>query len=65
MNLAAESAQDLFVEERRQAARQRLVDDETNRIRADVDDRDRGPGFARGMAAAARAEAAAISGGRC
>ena len=49
MHLAAETAQDLFVEERRQAARQRLVDDETNRVRADVDDRNRGPGFARGM----------------
>ena len=49
MHLAAESAQDLFVEERREAARQRLIDNETNRVRADVDDGDRRSGFARGM----------------
>ena len=49
MHLAAEPAQDLFVEERREAARQRLVDDETDRVRADVDDGDRRSGFARRM----------------
>jgi hypothetical protein len=49
VHLAAEAAQDLLVEERRQAARQRLVDDETNRVGADVDNGDRRPRFARGV----------------
>ena len=49
MHLAAEPAQDLFVEERREAARQRLVDDETDRVRTDVDDGNRRSGFARRM----------------
>ena len=40
-HLAAEAGEHLFVEDRRQAARQPLVDDEADRVRADVDDRDR------------------------
>ena len=49
MHLAAQPAQDLLVEERREAARQRLVDDEANRVRTDVDDSNRRPRLARGM----------------
>ena len=47
LNFAAESAQRLFVEDRDQAARHRFIDDETHRVRADVDDRDAGCAFAR------------------
>ena len=41
LHLAAEAGQRLFVEERRRAAGHALVDDEADRVRADVDDRDR------------------------
>ena len=41
LHLAAEAAQRLFVEERRRAARERLVDHEAHRVRADVDDGER------------------------
>ena len=40
-HLAAEAGEHLFVEDRRQAAGQPLVDDEADRVRADVDDRHR------------------------
>ena len=40
LHLAAEAAQRLLVEDGDEAARHRLIDDETNRVRADVDDRD-------------------------
>ena len=47
LNLAAETAQRLLVEDRHQASRHPLIDDETNRVRADVDDRDAGSVLAR------------------
>jgi len=47
LNLAAETAQCLLVEDRHQASRHPLIDDETNRVRADVDDRDAGSVLAR------------------
>jgi len=47
LHLAAEAAQALFVEDRDEAPRHRLIDDETNRVRADVDDRDAGGALAR------------------
>ena len=47
LHLAAEPAQRLFVEDGDEAARHRFVDDETNRVRADVDDRDAGSALAR------------------
>ena len=47
LNLAPEPAERFFVEERDQAPHHRFVDDETHRIRADVDDRDAGLAFAR------------------
>lgn len=47
MHLAAEPAENLFVEERRQAAGQRLVDDEADGIRSDVDDGNRRSRLAR------------------
>ena len=40
-HLAAEAGENLFVEDRRQAAGQPLVDDEADRVRPDVDDADR------------------------
>ena len=40
LHLAAEPAQRLLVEHGDQAARQRLVDDETHRVRANIDDSD-------------------------
>ena len=43
LHLAAEAGQHLFVEDRRRAAGQPLVDDEAHRVRADIDDRDRRP----------------------
>jgi hypothetical protein len=41
LHLAAKSREHLFVEDRRRRAGQPLVDDETDRVRADVDDGDR------------------------
>ena len=49
LNLAAEPAQRLFVEDGDEAARHRLIDDETNRVRADVDDGDAGSALARSL----------------
>ena len=43
LHLAAETGQHLFVENRRRRARQTFVDDEADRVRADVDDGDRRP----------------------
>ena len=43
MHFAAQPAQHLFVEDRRRTADKPLVDDEPNRVRADIDDRDRPP----------------------
>ena len=43
LHLAAEAGQHLFVEDRRRRARQPLVDDEADRVRADIDDGDRRP----------------------
>jgi hypothetical protein len=40
LDLTAEAAQRFLVEDRHEAARHRFIDDETNRVRADVDDRD-------------------------
>ena len=40
-HLAAEAGQHLFVEDRRQAAGEPLVDDEADRVRPDIDDRHR------------------------
>ena len=42
LHLAAEAAQRLLVEDRNETSRQRLVDDETDRVGADVDDSDAG-----------------------
>jgi hypothetical protein len=47
LNLAPEPAQRLLVEKRDQAPRHRFIDDQTHRIRTDVDDRDAGCAFAR------------------
>jgi hypothetical protein len=41
--LAAETRQNLFVENRRRRARQAFVDNQPHRVRTDVDDRDRRP----------------------
>ena len=49
LNLAAEPAQRLFVEDGDEAARHRLVDDETNRVRTDIDDGDAGSALARSL----------------
>ena len=43
LHLAAEAGERLFVEQRRRAAGDALVDDEAHRVRADVDHRDRRP----------------------
>ena len=43
LHLAAEAGQHLFVEDRRRRARQPFVDDEADRVRADIDDGDRRP----------------------
>ncbi len=43
LHLAAKAGQDLFVEQRRGAARHALVDHEADRVRPDVDDGDRRP----------------------
>ena len=42
-DVAAEAAQDLLVVDRCRSSRQTLVGDEADRVRADVDDRDRAP----------------------
>ena len=47
LHLAAETAQRLLVEHGDEAPRHLLIDDETNRVRADVDDRDAGGTLAR------------------
>ena len=47
LHLAAEPAQRLLVEDGDEAARHRLIDDETNRVRTDVDDGDAGSALAR------------------
>ena len=47
LHLAAEPAQRFLVEDRDQAARHRLVDDETHRVRTDVDDRNAWIAFTR------------------
>ena len=47
LDLAAEPAQRLLVEDGDEAARHRLIDDETNRVRTDVDDGDAGSALAR------------------
>ncbi len=47
LDLAAEPAQRLLVEDRDEAARHPLINDETNRVRTDVDDSDAGGAFAR------------------
>ena len=47
LNFSAEPAKRLLVEDGDQASRHRFIDDETHRIRADVDDRDAGCAFAR------------------
>ena len=49
LHLAAEPAQRLLVEDRDEAARHRLIDDETNRVRTDVDDGDAGSALARSL----------------
>ena len=43
LHLAAEAAELFLVEDRRRRARQPLIDDEADRVGADVDDRDRRP----------------------
>ena len=40
LHLAAKAAQRFFVEDGDEAPRHRFIDDETNRVRTDVDDRD-------------------------
>jgi len=47
LDLAAEPAQRLLVEDRDQAARHLFIDDQTHRIGSDVDDRDAGCALAR------------------
>ncbi len=47
LDLPAETTQRLFVEDRNEASRQRLVNHEPNRVRANVDDRDAGAALAR------------------
>ena len=49
LHLAAEPAQRLLVEDGDEAARHRLIDDETNRVRTDVDDGDAGSALARSL----------------
>ncbi len=49
LNFAPESAKRLLVEDGNQAPRHQFIDDETNRIRTDVDDRDAGCAFARSL----------------
>ena len=49
LHLTAEPAQRLLVEDGDEAARHRLIDDETNRVRTDVDDGDAGSALARSL----------------
>jgi len=43
LHLTAETGQDFLVEDRRRRPRQALVDDKTDRVRADIDDGNRRP----------------------
>ena len=43
LHLAAEAGQHFFIEDRRRGARQPFIDDEADRVRTDIDDRDRRP----------------------
>ena len=49
LDFAAEPTQRLFVEHGGEAARQRLVDHQTHRVRADIDDSDAGSALARSL----------------